>query len=295
MIAILIATYNRRERLEACLDSVARYTTVPHEVIVVDAGSDDGTREAVAGRGLRLVEQDGLLGLPNAFNPVWAELDCAATCWLSDDTELAGPALDSAVAVLEAQPPVGMVGLKMLDLVPNAEDYAGGVSRYGILNCNHGVVRMELLRRVGFFHEGYRAYGVDPDLTAAVLSAGAEVVMTREIAVLHHREEPVQKADQASVKENAADDPARKLYAERFRYLAGAKAQPGGRLYRYLLAGLKPGATRFGLNRRDGEVLGLAKFISPLDPWREHGPVHLRQRIPAELRASPANPYRDAA
>lgn len=50
-ISVIIPSYNRREYLMACLDSVAAQRRAPDEVIVVDDGSTDGTQEAVAARG----------------------------------------------------------------------------------------------------------------------------------------------------------------------------------------------------------------------------------------------------
>ncbi|MBM9594012.1 glycosyltransferase family 2 protein [Roseitranquillus sediminis] len=46
-MSVIIPTYNRREYLLECLESVAAQRVAPHEVIVVDDGSTDGTIEAV--------------------------------------------------------------------------------------------------------------------------------------------------------------------------------------------------------------------------------------------------------
>ncbi len=300
-LVVVVATYNRLPLLRRCLDSIAATTRGSHEVVVVDCGSTDGTREHLAGRDVGVVLQDEPLGLPHDYNQVWSRLDCEYTCWLSDDTEVVDSALDTAVAVLDRDPDVGMVGLKMRDLVEGAEDYGGGLSRYGILNCNHGVLRLDLLRSVGYFHEGYRVYGVDPDLTAAVLSAGATVVMTKRIAVLHHRERPVRPEERLSVKRDAAENPARKLYRERFRYLDRPDPAPRRALravtgFALRLLSVGGGGTRLGLNRRDRVVLANARFLSPVDPLRARGrPVHLAQRIPTPLLLDEANPYRALA
>ncbi|MEM7376180.1 MAG: glycosyltransferase [Pseudomonadota bacterium] len=42
-VSVVVPTHNRRHTLEAALDSVAAQTHTPHETIVVDDGSDDGT------------------------------------------------------------------------------------------------------------------------------------------------------------------------------------------------------------------------------------------------------------
>jgi GT2 family glycosyltransferase len=47
-VSILVVSYNTREMTLACLRSVRDQTTVPHEVILVDNVSQDGSAEAVA-------------------------------------------------------------------------------------------------------------------------------------------------------------------------------------------------------------------------------------------------------
>jgi glycosyltransferase involved in cell wall biosynthesis len=303
-LAVVVATYNRLAHLRRCLDSIAAHSTGPHEVIVVDAGSTDGTREYLAERGdVRVIAQAGLLGLPRAYNEAWRELECEYTCWLSDDLELVAGGLDLAVSVLDSHPEVGMVGLKMRDAGVGAKPYGGAISRYGILNCNHGVIRLGLLRDVGYFHEGYRAYMVDPDLTAAVLSAGATVVMTKPVVLLHDRTDPLRREERELLTDGTVEDPARALYATRYRYLDRPRPVADrllGGVVRVVLRGLLAGApakgARFGLNRRDQYVLGTARFVSPLDAIRSaRGPVHLAQRAPTSLLLDEANPYRELA
>lgn len=57
-VSVVIPTYNRKNFLLACLDSVAKQTCKPDEVIIVDDGSSDGTLEALADRSdLQVVQQ----------------------------------------------------------------------------------------------------------------------------------------------------------------------------------------------------------------------------------------------
>jgi len=44
-LSICIYTLNARDYLRACLQSIAEHTAVPHEIIVADNGSTDGTVE----------------------------------------------------------------------------------------------------------------------------------------------------------------------------------------------------------------------------------------------------------
>ena len=47
-VSILVISYNTREMTLACLASIAAETTVPHEVIVLDNASPDGSAAAIA-------------------------------------------------------------------------------------------------------------------------------------------------------------------------------------------------------------------------------------------------------
>jgi GT2 family glycosyltransferase/glycosyltransferase involved in cell wall biosynthesis len=48
-VSVVIPTYNRRDKLLACLDALSRQSVLPQEfeVLVIDDGSSDGTRQAV--------------------------------------------------------------------------------------------------------------------------------------------------------------------------------------------------------------------------------------------------------
>ena len=46
-ISVIIPTYNRRHTLERAIDSVLSQTFKPFEIIIVDDGSEDGTRNWV--------------------------------------------------------------------------------------------------------------------------------------------------------------------------------------------------------------------------------------------------------
>jgi hypothetical protein len=302
-LVVVVATYNRLPLLRRCLDSIAAHTASEHEVVVVDGGSTDGTREWLRGRSdVTAVLQDELLGVARAYNAVWRGLDCTYTSWLSDDVELASDGLDTAIRELDADAGLGMVGLKMRDTTgPAWKPFGGALSVHGVINMNHGVVRFDLLREVGFFHEGYRSYMVDPDLTAAILSTGSAVAITKSVVLLHHRQEPVQREERASL--DSDDHPAKVLYRERFRYLEQEPSR-GDRaaraLLRLALRGLMARApadgTRLGFDRRDQWLLPAARFVSPLDPLRTAGrAIHYVQRVPGPLLRRPGNPYRELA
>lgn len=301
-LVILMGTLNRLDALRGVVDSILNGTRASMELIVIDAGSTDGTVDYLREHpGITAVFQGSRIGHARSHNEVWRRVESRYTGWLSDDTELVPGSLDQALAILDDDPTIGMVGLKMKDtLGPGQHDaYMGGLSYYGILNCNHGVLRTPLMRQVGFFNESYRMYMLDPDLTASVLSTGHRVVMTKRISILHHRawsatDDPGKVARDMGGIDNA------KVYRQKFAFLEPSRtmlARMRAKVVHYtakaLFLGAKPGAARFWLNRRDWVNLAGGRFISLLDPIRHrHRPYHLAQTIPAALLDSTANPYR---
>ena len=180
------------------------------------------------------------------------------------------------------------------------EPYRGGISEFGILNCNHGVFRTALGHQIGFFNEGYRSYMIDPDITASILSTGHKVVMTRDVAVLHHREWAEKEGDEKVARDMGGIDNVG-IYRRKFGFLARSNtpaARLRARLVRYvwrvLFLGGGPASRRFWLSRRDWINLAGGRFISLFDPLTHAGrPYHLTQSIPPALLESADNPYRD--
>lgn len=306
-LVILLATFNRLHLLKRALESIASGTTCSHEVIVIDGGSTDGTIEYLKSLpNITPVFQGKLLGASRAYNEVWRQIECKYTCWLSDDTEIVDGSLDMAINILEARPEIGMVGLKMKDTMGPKQwkPYAGGICIYGLLNCNHGILSMDLLRAVGFFNESYRAYTIDKDLTASVLCAGKSVVMTKQVSVLHHREWAADVSGSVTASEKAKSELGginnAAIYREKFKFLdrqtaprIDFKVWAGIPLGRVLFFRAAPETVRFGLKRRDWQNVTNCRFIRVTDSLESLGrPYHLVQRIPRSLLMVEANPYR---
>lgn len=298
-LVVLVGTHNRLQLLKKVLDSIQQQTRCSHEIIVIDGGSTDGTVEYLQSReDVASVFQGRLLGASRAYNEVWRQVDSKYTCWLSDDTELASCGLDLAVQILESDSEIGMVGLKTKDVVGPWTDlpYTGALSEYGILNCNHGVLSMSLLRAVGYFNEDYKTYLIDPDLTASVLCAGKKVVMTKDVCVRHHREwadENWEVKVQGTM--NGIDH--YKVYLDKFAFVRNRTLpEKVGKWTGFVMSiPVLDSILRklMGLNSRDWLNLTKGRFISPLDVFQNaRKPYHNVQRIPKSVLKRERNPYR---
>ena len=47
LITFIIVTWNNERQIEACLETLTQYTTVPHEIIIVDNVSQDRTCDII--------------------------------------------------------------------------------------------------------------------------------------------------------------------------------------------------------------------------------------------------------
>lgn len=306
ILSVLVGTCDRLGQLRELLRSVREGTRAPTRILVSDAGSTDGTVEflrAEGGEGLVPVFEGRRRGQAAALNDLLRLVETPYVCWLSDDNVVVPGALDTAVAILDGEPRIGMVGLKVRDVKGpfTAAPYIGGVSAIGILNVNQGLLRTAVLREVGGFSEAFRDYGIDPDLTAKVLLSGHDIVYTREVAVRHARN---WTEDRASP-EFARIMERQKAYLEMYRRKYAAFAE-GGPAWRAKKAAWTWLTRATGLERRlDGadRVLGqlprdwhnifTGRYISVLDPVRcRRRPYHLRQSISPRQRphALPSDP-----
>lgn len=304
-LVILVATFNRLSQLKKVLDSIYSETKCSHEIIIIDGGSTDGTIEYLqANKNITPVFQGKLIGSARAYNQVWQQIGSKYTCWLSDDTEITNRGLDVAVDILETNPDIGMVGLKMKDTVGPTENepYKGGFSKYGILNCAHGVLPVSLLANIGYFNEAYAFNGIDPDLTASVLCTGKKVVMTKDVCVLHTREWTkgltIEEVKNISIKSNKGIDFS-KIYNDKFIYLESAiplgrllLRKPFRLLEKIVFFKCKPYEKRLGFYPRDWHNLLTGRFILQKEMISGKKKIfHLIQKIPRRFLDHKLNPY----
>ncbi len=117
-LTVIIASYNTRELLRSCLDSVYQYTQgITFEVICVDDASPDGSPDMVA----TLFPQVSLVCNPERrlysrnHNAGMRVARGRYACHLDSDTLLTGNALAALVQFMDAHPEVAACGPKLLN------------------------------------------------------------------------------------------------------------------------------------------------------------------------------------
>lgn len=113
MVSIIIVSFNTAHELVACLESIERCARgVPHEIIVVDNASSDGSVEAVRTRfpAVCLVANDENLGFPKANNQALPLVRGEYVLFLNPDSVLQPGTLDLMLAELAGFPERAAVG-----------------------------------------------------------------------------------------------------------------------------------------------------------------------------------------
>jgi N-acetylglucosaminyl-diphospho-decaprenol L-rhamnosyltransferase len=110
-LSVIIVSWNVREYLAKCLDSLGTIGNEP-EVIVVDSGSTDGTVDMLRSRypGVRLLPQAENIGFTRGNNIGLAAAQGRYLMLLNPDTEIIDDTLRQMVVYLDAHPDVGVVG-----------------------------------------------------------------------------------------------------------------------------------------------------------------------------------------
>jgi GT2 family glycosyltransferase len=115
-MAVVIVSYNTRDHLRACLETIPRAEA--SEVIVVDNASTDGSPEMVraAFPWVRLIESSGNSGYGAAANLGMAACRSPYVLLLNGDTRLAPGALHTLSTYLDRHPCAAIVGPRLVNL-----------------------------------------------------------------------------------------------------------------------------------------------------------------------------------
>lgn len=282
-LSIVLGTYNRLENLTACLNSLLGKISIPHQIVVADAGSTDGSIAYVQTHPSVVLIQDGdRLGQAKSLNQVFRKIQSEYVCWISDDNIVVADELERAVATMENNPSIGMLSLKVKDIAGRYVNaaYLGGIwSSTGVLNVNQGLVRLSILQSVDYFDEEFRDYGIDADLTTKILLAGHQIAYTKNVVILHNRDYELAPGAIGEGDRTPKMERAKRLYEKKylatFKKLRRTRWQHFGfvvkliyqtfQIVKYLLGRPSPGLFRF--NDRDWYNVMHGAYIDKRDLW----------------------------
>jgi GT2 family glycosyltransferase len=210
--SVIVLNWNGRDLLGECLDSVLAQTFRDFEVVVVDNGSTDGSRELVRerwGPAIRVVALPSNLGYAGGNN---AGIRVAAGRYvvlLNNDTAVDPGWLDALSRATRRHPGAGMFTPKILNYYRRDEiDNTGHVIYHdGLARGRHrlekddgrfdeegealwpsgcaGVYKKDMLDEIGLLDEAFFAYGEDVDLGLRARWAGWTCCYVPDAVVYH--------------------------------------------------------------------------------------------------------------
>jgi GT2 family glycosyltransferase len=225
VVSVLVISYNTREMTLDCLRSLRDQTDTPHEVIVVDNNSQDGSAEAIAAEfpEIDLVARPDNLGFAGGNNLAATRARGTYILLLNPDTVVLDHAIDRLVAFAERRPEAGIWGGRTvfadLSLNPaccwqrmtlwntfcrtsgltaifrgsalfNAEAYGDwqrdSERAVDIVQGSFFLIRRAFWNELGGFDPGFFMYGEEADLCLRARARGARPRMTPEAQIVHY-------------------------------------------------------------------------------------------------------------
>ena len=187
-VTVIVAAYNGERFLKETLESVFAQDFDSFEVVFVDDGSEDRTREIAQSFAVRYVRQANQ-GLPAARNAGLALARGDLVAFLDDDDVLPPTKLSTQVGYLDAHPETGCVLGRQewifdgVDPPQMARDPIFG--ELGGIQLVTAMIRRHVLEELGGFDPSYR-YAEDRDLFIRMRERGVEIAVLPEV-VLHKR------------------------------------------------------------------------------------------------------------
>jgi glycosyltransferase involved in cell wall biosynthesis len=228
-VAIVLGTFNRRPLLEKAIASIRQAVgALSYEIVVVDGGSSDGSREWLAAQeDVVLLGQRGpLTGAVIAFNLGFSyAVDSGAPfiCHLNDDAEFMenerGGTIELAVRTLRESPMVGEIAFAF-DLFKGRDfDVI-----HGKVYANFGVVRREagmaVARAQGdpsgraWWNPIYKVYGADCEFACWMWRLGWTIVPDNSLKVHDANPQDALRANHDVINPGRTDS---KLFWERWK------------------------------------------------------------------------------
>jgi len=199
VVSIVFGTCNRLGFLERAVQSVhASMSTMSYEIVIVDAGSTDGTQEYLNtltrdnAQNVRVIQQGARMGAVAAFNEGFRSAHGRYVAAFNDDAEYIGTPVEYAVNLLQDNRDVGQVALPYLrhmcddsEMIPRDIKIIRGdrtpqvqVVTLPIIGtvpyANFSVMSKHLGDSLGWWGNYYH-YAGDTELSARVWASGLQV------------------------------------------------------------------------------------------------------------------------
>ena len=198
LISVIIPTYNAGRYLDACLSAIRRCLYVPHEIIVVDNGSVDDSRQIADRHGVVLVDCPGPSGPVTARNEGAKFAQGNLLLFVDTDVMIHPDVLHRVLNMFRDQPDVAAV-FGSYDTRPAAQNF---ISQYKNL-LNHfvhqhanseastfwgacGAIRSNVFHKIGGFNTQFNKPAIeDIEMGYRLRRAGYSIVLDKQMQGQH--------------------------------------------------------------------------------------------------------------
>jgi glycosyltransferase involved in cell wall biosynthesis len=198
VISVIVPVHNDREKLRRCLESLAASGDVPHEVIVVDAGSTDGSADVAREQGARVVALAERSGPAVARNRGAAQAAAKYVFFVDADVCVHPDTVERVVRTFETDESIDAV-FGSYDRRPGAANFFSqyknlfhhyvhqqGLEEASTFWSGCGAVKRAVFLELGGFSADYGHPSIeDIELGVRLRRAGHRIVLRKEIQVTH--------------------------------------------------------------------------------------------------------------
>lgn len=257
-LSIIIVSWNTSELLAQCLASLSAHPlSAPHEVIVVDNGSHDGSPQMVSARfpAVQLVRNEDNRGFARANNQAMRIARGEYVLLLNPDTEVHAQALDTLVRFLDEHPAASAAGARVLNpdgtlqhscspaptlfnewlhLFHLDRERRQGMAGWPIdaprkVETLLGaclMFRRRLLEQIGDLDERYFMYSEEVDFCYRMRGAGGELYWVPQATIVHYGGQSTGQI---------ATEMFLQLYQNKLLYFRKHYGRPGAWIYKLIL------------------------------------------------------------
>ena len=259
-LSVIIVNWNTRKLLRQCLNSIKRWThALTYEIVVVDNGSADGSPEMVTREfpRIHLIRNQNNVGFARANNQAISHTSGRSVLLLNSDTALQENSCKAMVDFMDAHPPVGLAGARLVnpdgthqescDLFPrrpwqlardklldawkpaNAATRTGQRARWQYTR-NFAVeyvtgaalmIRRKTLEDIGGLDERFFMYAEDIDWCYRAAAAGWQVYYLGTVSLIHSNRGSSQASPELAARlEKLRRDSLLQWYRKHYGYIA---------------------------------------------------------------------------
>lgn len=201
MISIIIPVLNLLSYTKECLSHIEAHTDLPYEIIIIDNGSTDGTKEYLKNVPARVITNSENRGVYVAWNQGIAASKGEYICIMNNDI-LVTPGWAPALLRFSQKEPRRVIGPAMREgaldypLIEFAKTFTAACRnasrRFELCNFSLVLFRRSFFDEVGIFDEQFFITRGDDDMVLRLKSKGIEEAVTGG-AFVHHYSEKTQE------------------------------------------------------------------------------------------------------